>query len=275
MSTSKKVFATLGVSVLALAAIAVGSAQTDTNTATDNQVFAHGGQRGGQDDGQKMGRMGRMGQMIQGRMGAKGRQMGGGFGRLMGSEGSTVTATFYSADPAQGGTVLNSYSLVVGQDSERTFATNMREAMETAAFASITTGPQSRTFELPQADAENSNMNNRMNKRNGQQGLKGLNLSHLNDGSTIQVNFYNGDPEQGAAVSSSYSFTQGQSSESAFMEAVQTARESATFVQINTSEQTHTMDLEANRAERGERGNRGFRGQGGENSQDAPQERTN
>ncbi len=264
MSTSKKVFAALGVSVLALAAIAVGSAQTDTNVNADNQVLAHGEQRGGD----KMGRMGGMGRM--GQMGARGGQMGGGF---MGAEGSTVTATFYDADPAQGGAVLNTYSLVVGQDSERSFATNMREAMETAAFATITTGPQSRTIELPQADASN----NRMNRRNGQKGLQALSLSRLSDGSTIQVNFYNGDPEQGAAISSSLSFTQGVSSETAFMEAVETARETATFAQINTSEQTRTMDLEARRAEKGERGNRGFnfRGQRGAPNQDAPAQDTN
>ena len=271
MSNSKKVFATLGMSVLALSAISLGNAQTAPNTDTaETQIQAN---RGGQRNGPQQGQRGPGGQNIRGGQKTN--------GLLKAAEGTTITATFYNADPVQGGAVLNSFSLVVGQDSERTFSTNVREAMETAGFATITTGPQSRIVELPQADAEG-------NGRTGRGGLGGINVHGLDAGSTVQVNFYNADPAQGAAPISSLSFTQGQSSESAFMEAVQTARETATFVQINTSEQTQSMDLAARRAEReereaaraeageqGERGTRGERGQRGRNGQGGPQGRTN
>ena len=267
--TGKKVFATLGMSVLALGAISLGSAQTAPNTdvTAETQIQAN---RNGQRDQSN-----------------RGGQRGGANGLLNAAEGTTVTATFYNADPAKGGAVLNSFSLVVGQDSERTFSTNVREAMETAGFATITTGPQSRIVEIPQADAEGKG-------RTGRGGLGGINVRGLDAGSTVQVNFYNADPAQGAAPISSLSFTQGQSSESAFMEAVQAERETATFVQINTSEQTQSMDLAARRAEReereaaraeageaseqGERGARGQRGQGGRGGNGGnggPQGRTN
>ena len=270
MSNSKKVFATLGMSVLALGAISLGSAQTTPNTdaATETQIQANRGANG-QQQGQR------------GQDSRRGQRNGGQRGLLSAADGTTVSATFYSADPAQGGTVLNSFSLVVGQDSERTFMTNIQEAMETAGFATMITGPQSRIVELPQAE-EGAEANRRGGNDN--RGLRGLNIRGLDAGSTVQISFFNADPAQGAAPISSLSFTQGQSSESAFMEAVQAARETATFVQINTSQQTQSMDLAARRAaqeereaaraeagEQGERGARGQRGQRGQGGQGGPQ----
>lgn len=279
MSNSKKIFATLGMSVLALGAISLGSGQTAANTDTtaETQIQANR-------DGQSANRNGQ-----------RNNRGSGNLGLLNAADGTTVTATFYNADPAQGGAVVNSYSLVVGQDSERTFMTNVREAMETAGFAIMTTGPQSRIVEIPQADGEEEG------NRRGNRGLRGLNIRGLDAGSTVQVSFYNGDPAQGGAVISSLSFTQGQSSESAFMESVQTALETASFAQINTGQQTNSMDLAARRAaqeeraaaraeagenrqtgegrgtrgQRGQRGEGGQGGQGGQNGQTAPQGQTN
>lgn len=68
-------------------------------------------------------------------------------GRL--SEGSTVTAAFYTTDPATAGaTPTQTLSFTQGTSSEAGFADEFATASESASFVVITTSPQSYTVNL-------------------------------------------------------------------------------------------------------------------------------
>ncbi|UCH24472.1 MAG: hypothetical protein JSV66_10990 [Trueperaceae bacterium] len=68
---------------------------------------------------------------------------------------------------------------------------------------------------------------------------------HFALGSTLEVVFYDGDPEEGANVLETLTLTVGEDSESAFAQAMREARFGAAFLQMNISEQTRTIDLSA------------------------------
>lgn len=73
-------------------------------------------------------------------------------GRL--SEGSTLTAAFYSTDPAMAGaSATQTLTFMQGLSSEAGFADEFATAAETAQFVVITTSPQSYTVNL--ADVQN------------------------------------------------------------------------------------------------------------------------
>ena len=177
-------------------------------------------------------------EQVQRRGGKGGLGHRGGFGLPGGrmAEGSTITATFYDGNPEEGAAILNSYSLNVGVDSERTFAQNVREAMQDASFLTINTSAQSRTIELPSAD-ETTNAPQR------RRGFKAAPIRGLNEGSTVEAIFYSGNPEEGATATTTLNFTAGVDSELAFSNAFQEAAADATYVTINTSPQERTMDL--------------------------------
>ena len=73
-------------------------------------------------------------------------RLGTGLNRL--NEGSTVSATFYDADPEAGGNVLQTLSFAYGVDSARGFMDEVASTAEDAAFVTITTSPQERTLEV-------------------------------------------------------------------------------------------------------------------------------
>jgi hypothetical protein len=80
---------------------------------------------------------------------ADGRSFGAGrmLGRL--SEGSTVSAAFYNADPeTAGATPTQTLTFTQGVNSEAGFADEFATAAETAQFVTITTSPQSYTVNL-------------------------------------------------------------------------------------------------------------------------------
>jgi hypothetical protein len=62
-------------------------------------------------------------------------------------------------------------------------------------------------------------------------------------GTTLTATFYDGNPEEGGSVLETLNFTYGEDSEVAFQEQFETARATAAFVTIETSEQTRTVDL--------------------------------
>jgi hypothetical protein len=64
------------------------------------------------------------------------------------NEGSSITATFYDADPASGGTVLETLTFTQGVSSAAGFANDFSTAAQSAAFVTISTSPQSRTIDL-------------------------------------------------------------------------------------------------------------------------------
>jgi hypothetical protein len=64
------------------------------------------------------------------------------------NDGSTITATFYNADPENGGTVLETLTFTQGTSSEAGFADDFSTAAQSAAFVKITTSPQSKTVDF-------------------------------------------------------------------------------------------------------------------------------
>lgn len=220
----KKGLIVAATSGLLLSGAALVGAQQSTDTPADTPLLAQHGMRGAPGGFDRM-------------------QGGpGGFGFMPGlatrgdrmlTEGSTVDVIFYDADPAQGGTELSSYSLTVGNDSEVSFAQNVREAIETAAFATVKVSEQSRTIELAGTDTAVAKGF----------GFRGVPLRGLTEGSTLEALFYDGNPEEGATATTTLSFTAGTDSELAFDNAFQEAAASASYVTINTSAQERTVDL--------------------------------
>ncbi len=78
--------------------------------------------------------------------------------------------------------------------------------------------------------------------RHGALGL-GLRGFLSSEGSALTATFYDADPAAGGAELSSLSFTAGEDSESAFLEDLQAARETAAFMVLETGEQTRTLEL--------------------------------
>ncbi len=69
-------------------------------------------------------------------------------------EDGTLTATFYSGDPAANGQVTDTLSFTYGQDSEAGFADSFATAAENATFVTVTTSPQTYTVNLAEAQAQ-------------------------------------------------------------------------------------------------------------------------
>ena len=66
--------------------------------------------------------------------------------------GDSVSVTFYDGDPEALGAELSTVAFTAGTDSELAFETALAEAAAGASFATVTTGPQTRTLELPASD---------------------------------------------------------------------------------------------------------------------------
>jgi len=165
------------------------------------------------------------------------------------AQGSTVTASFYDADPSTGAVATNSLSLVAGVDSERAFVKSFKEFAETANFVVVKTGPQSRTIELNKEKAGN------MRYRHSDSKITMM-LSQLNLNSTVTVSFYNANPSDGAAATTTLNFVAGQDSELAFKNAFKAAAENSGWATISVSAQEHTINLAEMRAQRAEMQNR-------------------
>lgn len=169
----------------------------------------------------------------------------GGWGGLFGamrSVGTTTTVTFYDGDPAAGGQELSSQSFTAGEDSESAFMQAVSDARQNASFMVVETSEQSRTVDL-----------STLGDTPGAWALRGLplRLRGLNDGSTVTVTFYDGDPAAGGQELSSNSFTLGQDSELAFQNALEQAAQDASYATVMLSPQTRTVDLSSTPAQEG------------------------
>lgn len=162
------------------------------------------------------------------------------------TQGSTVTASFYDADPATGAVASNSLSLVVGVESEMTFMKSFKELAETANYIVVNTGSQSRTIEL---NKERNTNNPR--RKHGDSKVSRM-LSRLNLNSTVQASFYNANPADGGAALTTLSFVAGQDSELAFKNAFEAAAENAAWMTVNVSAQEHTINMADMREHRAE-----------------------
>lgn len=67
--------------------------------------------------------------------------------------GSTLTVTFYDGDPEANGSELSSLEFVYGEDSEAAFAQQVETAAADAAFITVTTSPQTETYNLSEMRA--------------------------------------------------------------------------------------------------------------------------
>lgn len=68
--------------------------------------------------------------------------------------GSTLTVTFYDGDPEAGGSELSTTEFVYGEDSEAAFAEQVETAAADAAYITVTTSPQTETYNLTELNAK-------------------------------------------------------------------------------------------------------------------------
>lgn len=66
--------------------------------------------------------------------------------------GSTLSVTFYDGDPEADGGELRSLEFVYGEDSEAAFAEQLEEAAAEASHVTVTTSPQTATYNLDEAN---------------------------------------------------------------------------------------------------------------------------
>ena len=66
--------------------------------------------------------------------------------------GSTLNVTFYDGDPEAGGSELQTIEFVYGEDSEAAFAQELTTAATEASYVTVTTSPQTETYNLDEAD---------------------------------------------------------------------------------------------------------------------------
>jgi hypothetical protein len=94
------------------------------------------------------------------------------------NDASTITATFYDADPASGGTVLKALTFTQGTSSEAGFADEFATAAQSAAFVKVTTSPQTQTVDLSAMPQPGQGFGPGM----GQQGFGGQGFGHGHGG---------------------------------------------------------------------------------------------
>ncbi len=164
---------------------------------------------------------------------------GGFHGGVLGfglTEGASVEAVFYGGDPAEDSEVLNTLNFVAGEDSARNFKKEFRNSAKDAEFVVVNRSAQSRTVDLSKAKEDGRPSFGKMHRLN-------FLLFHLNEGSTLEAVFYTGDPDEGGNEVNRLSFVAAEDSELAFRNAFTEAVEGSAYVVLNTSPQTHTMNL--------------------------------
>ncbi len=66
--------------------------------------------------------------------------------------GSTLNVTFYDGNPEAGGSELQTLTFVYGEDSEAAFIQELTTAAAEASYVTVTTSPQTQTYNLDEAD---------------------------------------------------------------------------------------------------------------------------
>lgn len=158
--------------------------------------------------------------------------------------GTTLKLMFYDTDPsAESSTAKPTQTLTFtyGQDSEAAFAQSFAEAQANASYLTVEVGEQTQTLELPNTSSSDTANFGRGDRREGFYGA--LPLRGLNEGSSAQATFYDGDPEANGKVLQTLNFTYGQDSEVGFADAFASAAQNAAYVTVTTSPQTYTVDL--------------------------------
>lgn len=190
------------------------------------------------------------------------------------TEGTSLKASFYNGDPTENAQVINTLDFVAGKDSARKAIKEFRAAAKNAEFVEITVSAQNHTIDLTKAAKKAEDNNGKRNmfaesnfnsKHFGKQGQRiNFLLYHINEGSTLEAIFYDGNPQENASELSKLSFIAGEDSELAFKNAFSEARKDAAYLNLNISPQTHTINLAAKREkmaafdQRGPQGPRNF-----------------
>lgn len=68
--------------------------------------------------------------------------------------GSTLTVTFFDGDPEAGGSQLSTTEFVYGEDSKAAFAEELETAATDASYVTVTTSPQTETYDLANMGAK-------------------------------------------------------------------------------------------------------------------------
>ena len=158
--------------------------------------------------------------------------------------GTTVEATFYDADPASGAAPLTTLAITVGVDSEDAFAEAFAEARVAAAeweaaYLVVATSEIRCTIDLPEGDDAVAASRSR-----AASSLR-LPLAGLDDGDTITVELFDGDPGDGGDLLETLAFAYGVDSAIGFRAAVEEAVEGAAVAVVTTSPRSVTVDLTA------------------------------
>ncbi len=167
-------------------------------------------------------------------------------------EGTSVEIAFYDGDPAEDASVVNTLTFLAGEDSARKTMKEFRETAKDAEFVEITVSAQSRTINLTERRESESDRGSEFKdgdyskQRAGKPGNRmDFLLYSINEGSTLEAIFYDGNPEEGAGELSKLSFVAGEDSELAFKNAFAEAAKDSAYLVLNTSPQTHTINLAA------------------------------
>ena len=84
---------------------------------------------------------------------------------------STVTASFYNANPSDGGAALTTLSFVAGQDSELAFKNAFEAAADSSSWVTINVSAQEHTINVAEMRAHRAEGQNKMGKRGFGQGF--------------------------------------------------------------------------------------------------------
>jgi hypothetical protein len=158
--------------------------------------------------------------------------------------GTTVEVAFFDVDPASGGAPVTTLAITVGADSEAAFGAAFAEARAAAAgweaaYLVVTTSEIRRTIDLPVPDTAE------LPRRGGDAFALRLLPAGLDDGDTVTVELYDGDPADGGNLLETLSFAYGADSAIGFRAAVEEALEGAAVAVVTSSPRSMTVDLKA------------------------------
>ena len=156
--------------------------------------------------------------------------------------GTAVEAAFFDADPASGAAPVTMLAITVGVDSEAVFGEAFAEARAAAAewetaYLVVATSEIRRTIDLP--DGDDATLPRRT--------VSGLRLlpAGLDDGDTVTVELFDGDPDEGGDLLDTLAFTYGVDSAIGFRATVEEALERAVVAVVTRSPRSVTVDLKA------------------------------
>lgn len=154
--------------------------------------------------------------------------------------GTDSEVHFYAEEPAEGVEPFTTLTLTVGEDSEAAFLEAFNAAREDAAYLVVEIGEQTRAIDLPDAEADDGATTRRVRPAIA---LGMFQHAGLEDGDTVTVAFYDGDPDEGGSELETLAFTYGEDSAIGFQQDLADAAEAADWVVVTLPPRTHTIDL--------------------------------